>query len=277
MKSQKAAGLTDLVTWVKTAGPLAVAVSGGVDSLTLATVVRRHSTASVVAFHAESAAVPAAAGDRIRTWAAGEDVELIIVNAAEFDDPRYVANPVDRCRFCKTDLYGAIARHTDALIVSGTNTHDLDEWRPGLQAAKSAGVRHPFVECGIDKSAVRIIATSYGLGQIAELPAAPCLASRIETGLPIVAVQLQAIDAVERETDRRAGPGDIRCRLRTSGVVIEVDDAVAARLCTEDREEITALVLHRFDDVRQVMFAPYRRGSAFVGVPKVGSARTAPA
>lgn len=268
--------LTDLVAWMKTAGPLAVAVSGGVDSLTLATVARRHSTASVVAFHAESAAVPVAAGERIRAWAADEVVELVLVDAAEFDDPRYVANPVDRCRFCKTDLYGAIAPHTDALIVSGTNTDDLDEWRPGLHAAEASGVRHPFVECGIDKAAVRIIATSYGLEQIADLPAAPCLASRIETGLPIVAAQLQAIDAVEREIGRRAGPGNIRCRLRVSGVVVEIDDAVAARLGSADRSEITALVLHGFDDVRQVVFAPYRRGSAFVGVPSVRSARTPP-
>lgn len=100
--------LVAVFDWVRRAGPLAIAVSGGMGSLTLAAVVRRHARAPVTAFHAESAAVPADAAARIRRWAAAENVELVVIGAAEFDDPRYVANPVDRCQFCKTNLYAAI-------------------------------------------------------------------------------------------------------------------------------------------------------------------------
>lgn len=63
---------------------------------------------------------------------------------------------------------------------------------------------------------MRIIADRYGLGEIADLPTAPCLASRVETGLPTVARQLRIIDALKREIARRVGPGDVRCRLHVA-------------------------------------------------------------
>ena len=91
----------------------------------------------------------------------------------------YLANPVDRCFFCKTNLYGCIARLTDAQILSGANLDDLQEYRPGLEAAKCHSVRHPYLEAGIDKRAVRSLARELGLGALSELPAAPCLSSRM--------------------------------------------------------------------------------------------------
>ena len=87
----------------------------------------------------------------------------------------YLANPVDRCFFCKTILYGCIARLTDAQILSGANLDDLQEYRPGLEAARCHSVRHPYLEAGIDKRAVRSLARELGLGALSELPAAPCL------------------------------------------------------------------------------------------------------
>ena len=71
------------------------------------------------------------------------------------------------------------------MIVSGANTGDLGDFRPGLAAAAEHAVRHPYVECGIDKPAVRAIAAGLGLDDLAELPAAPCLSSRVETGIAI--------------------------------------------------------------------------------------------
>ena len=136
-------------------------------------------------FHAVSPAVPEEATERVKRLAATQGWRLRIVDAREFADENYLANPVDRCFFCKTNLYGCIARHIDAQILSGANLDDLREYRPGLEAAKRHSVRHPYLEAEIDKRAVRSLARELGLGALSELPAAPCLSSRVETGIAI--------------------------------------------------------------------------------------------
>ena len=151
-------------------GPLAVAVSGGVDSVTLATFAHRAAGSRAEAFHAVSPAVPEEATERVKRFAANQGWRLRIVDAREFADESYLANPIDRCFFCKTNLYGCIARHSDAQILSGANLDDLREYRPGLEAAKLHSVRHPYLEAGIDKKVVRSLARDLGLGAISELP-----------------------------------------------------------------------------------------------------------
>ena len=136
-------------------GRVAVAVSGGVDSMTLAVVAHRAPDVSVAMYHAVSPAVPADATERVERYARRERWSLEVLDAGEFVDPRYVANPVNRCYFCKTNLYSTIAAPAGAVIVSGTNTDDLGDFRPGLAAAAEHAIRHPYVECGIDKSTVR--------------------------------------------------------------------------------------------------------------------------
>ena len=154
------------------------------------------------------------------------------IDAGELLDARYVANPVNRCYFCKTNLYSTIAPLADAgvTIVSGTNTDDLGDFRPGLAAAAEHSVRHPYVECGIGKPAIRAIATRLGLDDLAELPAAPCLSSRVETGIAIDPDVLKAIDACERLVRDVTGAATVRCRVRRDAVVVELDDAALADL-----------------------------------------------
>ena len=127
-------------------GRLAVAVSGGVDSVTLATFAHGGDGSRVEIFHAVSAAVPREATERVKRLAADHGWRLRIVDAREFTDANYLANPVDRCFFCKTNLYGCIARQNDAQILSGANLDDLREYRPGLEAAKRHSVRYPYLE-----------------------------------------------------------------------------------------------------------------------------------
>jgi len=218
-------------------------------------------------FHAVSPAVPPDATRRVREAAAARGWRLEVFDAGEFDDPAYRANPVNRCFYCKTNLYGAIAARTGLAIVSGTNLDDLGEYRPGLQAAADHGVRHPFVEAGIDKATVRRLAAAAGLGSVAALPAAPCLSSRVETGLAIEGSALAMIDAAERTVRQAIAPATVRCRLRASGIVVELDAASLAALQAPQRAALQADILRLARAARLphgVSFAAYRNGSAFL-------------
>ena len=248
-------------------GSLALAVSGGVDSVTLATFAHRAAGSRTEAFHAVSPAVPEEATARVKWLAASQGWRLRIVDAREFADESYLANPVDRCFFCKTNLYGCIARCTDAQILSGANLDDLGEYRPGLNAAKLHTVRHPYLEAGIDKRAVRSLARDLGLGALSELPAAPCLSSRVETGIAICPEVLKAIHAVERSIAMDFPTGTVRCRVRANGVVIELDPKTLAAIAGEREGDVRANADRIFAGIASTLnlsFQPYRNGSAFM-------------
>ena len=248
-------------------GRAAVAVSGGVDSMTLALLAGRRLGADCAMFHAVSPAVPAEATARVQEYAVREGWRLTVLDAGEFDDPAYRANPANRCFYCKTNLYGALAARTDATLLSGTNLDDLGDWRPGLKAAEVHGVRHPFVEAGIDKATVRSLAAGLSFDDLARLPAAPCLSSRIETGLRVEADDLASVHAAERYLARQLRPETVRCRRRKAGIVIELDETTLGALSASRRAALGAAVAGMFethDRTRPVSFAPYRTGSAFL-------------
>jgi len=202
----------------------------------------------------------------VRALAAREAWNLQVVDAHEFGREEYVSNPVNRCFYCKQSLYAVIGRHTGAQVVSGANTGDLGEYRPGLDAARDAGVRHPFIELGIGKAAIRGIARELGLGALSELPASPCLSSRVETGIAIEPAMLARIHAAERAVGARLAAAAVRCRVRGAGVVIEIDAATLATLGDELRAQIAAEVQRIFAGQGSAppAFAPYRNGSAFL-------------
>jgi uncharacterized protein len=248
-----------------TDGRWAVAVSGGVDSLTLGAVAHAAlGPARVQMHHAMSPAVPAEATRRTKALAAARGWSLDIFDAGEFSDPAYRANPVNRCFFCKTNLYGTVVQRVGpgSIVVSGTNTDDLGEYRPGLEAARTHGVRHPFVEAGIDKTGVRAIARAVGLGEVAELPSSPCLSSRVETGIPIDPQKLATIDRIETLVRSAIAPRTVRCRVRASGMVVELDQAALDGLVGAAGEELRAIL--EANAGQALRFAAYRNGSAFL-------------
>jgi uncharacterized protein len=263
------ADLDRLTTVLRDCGPAAIAVSGGVDSLTLAFVAHRVLDGEVMMFHATSPAVAFSGTARVKRYAKSEGWKLQVIDAGEFDDERYMANPANRCFYCKTNLYGAIAAKTGRRLLSGTNLDDLSDWRPGLKAAAEHAVRHPFVEAEITKAAVRAMAHHYGLTDIAELPASPCLSSRVETGIRIVPEALRLIDGTERLIQRLLNPKTVRCRIRSQGLVVELDEECYAHFDDEQR----AMVLGELDRLgvsqttgasAAIAFVPYVRGSAFL-------------
>lgn len=239
---------------------LAIAVSGGVDSMTLA-----HAAHAVLPaarmLHAVSPAVPAKATARVRRHAEAHGWALSLIDAGELADPRYAENPVNRCYFCKTNLYARMAEVTDDMLASGTNLDDLGDYRPGLDAAKVFRVVHPFVEVGLTKADVYAIAAELGLNDLAALPAQPCLASRIETGIHVDALTLAFVERAEAAL-RGAMPAahDVRCRVTAAGIVGE-----AQPFPDEPTEAAAVLAAHCAREGR--VFAglrPYRRGAAFL-------------
>jgi len=247
--------------------PLAVAVSGGVDSMTLATAAHRSIGVRSSVFHAVSPAVPVEATRRVRDLAEAEGWRLRIIDAGEFSEPRYRSNPVNRCYFCKKNLYGTIARMTQDQIVSGTNVDDLGDYRPGLDAASEHGVRHPFVEAGISKVQIRMLARALGLPEIAVLPASPCLSSRVETRIPIEPSVLRAIDKAEQIVAATTSAATVRCRVRATGIVLELDANSLANLSESLKRELGTAVAQIFQATgapTSVSFSDYRMGSAFL-------------
>lgn len=243
-----------------------VACSGGVDSLLLATVAHRAAPQSTVVAHAVTPAVPAAATARVIACAGAENWTLELVRSKEFDDERYLANPRNRCYFCKSHLYAAIGElpaRDSATMLSGANTDDLGEYRPGLTAAEENEVRHPYIEAGLGKGDIRSIARELGL-DFADLPASPCLASRLYTDTAVTPSRLRSIEIGEDVLRVLTGIDVVRCRLREEIVLIEVQAEDHARVTDEVVDRVAAAMRRVEPTLRGVVLddKPYRPGRA---------------
>ena len=185
----------------------------------LATVAHRRNSGATVVVHDLTPAVPAAATARVLEHAAVQGWNLRLITSGEFADEDYLSNPRNRCYFCKSHLYDAVSQVAQgipigdgATMLSGTNADDTKEYRPGLQAAGERGVRHPYVELGITKAHIRRMARRLGL-DFADIPASPCLASRLYTGTRVTGSRLRAVEVGEEVLRQRTGAEVVRCRI----------------------------------------------------------------
>ncbi len=245
-----------------------VACSGGVDSLVLATVAHR-SPVTTQGAHTSPPAVRGDATARVVDHAGRNGWDLKVVRSGEFDDERYLANPTERCYFCKSNLYDAIRAlssvRSGVVVLSGANTDDLGEYRPGLDAAAERHVRHPFVEAAIGKSEIRAVARHLAMAE-ADLPASPCLASRLYTGTRVTASRLRAVEAGESLVRDRTGLGVVRCRVRDDAVLVEVPEQDRDLLTTSILADVSRVMRDVEPSIRSVELDPvaYRPGRAFV-------------
>ncbi len=257
--------LARLIAVLDTQSEVAIAVSGGLDSMVLAHIAHTHSRTAMTAVHAVSPAVPRHATERVQVHAERHGWNLLLVEAHELDDTNYRNNPVDRCFYCKSRLFQRIQELTGSRIASGTNIDDLSDYRPGLEAAAHHDVRHPYVEAKIDKSDIYEIARRFALHDLASLPAQPCLASRIETGIQVDAGALNFIETAETAlSGLLPDAGAIRCRITAEGVFVECEKLPKGNDQTRVEELLQSLCIEKrrpFAGIR-----PYRRGAAFLRV-----------
>lgn len=189
-----------LLDALRSYGRVAVAFSGGVDSAVVAKAAQVALGDKTVAVTAVSDSLASGELEEAEALAKQIGIRHRVIRTEEFADPNYVRNNPDRCYFCKSELYGRLSGLLHSLdvdtIVSGANTDDAGDHRPGMRAAAENNVRHPLQECGLGKAAVRALAKAWGLPTW-DKPATPCLSSRIAYGEDVTPERVRMIDAAE--------------------------------------------------------------------------------
>ncbi len=206
----------ELVATLRGAGRTLLGFSGGVDSSLLAVAGREAlGPEDFLAVVGRSASYPEVQYARAREIAARFGVALLEIDTHELEDPRYLANPTNRCYFCKSELWTRlreVARERDFdAIIDGTNADDLGEHRPGLAAAAELQVRSPLAELGWTKDDVRAAARELGI-PLWDAPASPCLSSRVRYGLEITPERLRQVEEGEAFLRSLGVTGDLRVR-----------------------------------------------------------------
>ena len=203
--------------------------SGGVDSAFLAVVLRQElGRDRILAAIGRSASYPDAQWQVAGQIARQFDIPLLEIETHELEDVNYLANPTNRCFYCKTELWQRLvplARERGfAVVCDGTNADDLREHRPGKAAGVAAGIRSPLAEAGVSKAEIR--AASRGLGLPTwDAPAAPCLSSRVQYGVSITPSRLKQVEQGEAYLRGLGISGDLRVRHLGDRARLEVEPA----------------------------------------------------
>ena len=251
-------------------GRVILGYSGGVDSALLGVVAARTLGASrFLAVIGRSASYPARQYQTALAIASQFGIPLLEADTGEMDDPRYTANPANRCYFCKSELWDVLGRIAAQrkfdTVIDGTNRDDLGEHRPGLAAAAERGVCSPLADTGWTKIDIRRAAQALGI-PIWDAPASPCLSSRIQYGLPVTPERLQQVEAGEAFLRTLGIEGDLR--VRHHGNKVRIETTMAGReILRRRRPAVDSFFLAHGITLVEVDERGYRRGSLLTIMP----------
>jgi uncharacterized protein len=222
-----------LVSWLWRHGRVAIGFSGGVDSAYLAAVtVETLGRDDSLALIGRSDSLAGREEDHAVSVARQIDIPMLEIETGELADPRYAANPSNRCYFCKSVLWltlKPIAReHGFETIVDGTNADDLGDYRPGGRAATEHGVLSPLAAVGMTKADIRERTRERGWPWWSR-PASPCLASRLPYGTAVTPERLRQIERAEAALRDLGITGNIRVRHHGELARIELDQHLLPR------------------------------------------------
>ena len=238
-----------LVDFMKSMQHCVVAYSGGVDSAVVAKIAALVLGERAKAVMAVSPSVATGEVESAKTLAEEIGIDFHLIHTSEMEDPRYLKNDERRCYYCKQGLYLALKEfvrefpHTT--IANGTNTDDLGDYRPGLEAARELRVVSPLVEAGLNKQNVRQLAKQWNLS-VWDKPATPCLSSRIAYGESVTPERLRMVDQAETYL-RSLGLRELRVRYHAGDLArIEIPQGEVSRFATlaEDKK-----IANRFRDL----------------------------
>lgn len=255
--------LTHLKTLLRDMSEVTVAYSGGVDStflLKVATDVLKDKAIGVLAV---SPTFPSREYERAIDVAESFGASIRIIDTNELEDDNFVNNPVNRCYFCKSELFDSIAKMADDQrfrnFVDGSNQDDLGDHRPGMKALKERNVRSPLQEAGLTKKEIRDLSKELGLPTW-DKDALACLSSRFPYGESINREKLSMVDKAENFLADQ-GFRNIRARHQGETVNIEVDPTQIPKLLDSPTRKVVEEYLISIG-YKQIQIDPegYRRG-----------------
>jgi pyridinium-3,5-biscarboxylic acid mononucleotide sulfurtransferase len=222
-----------LIGWLRERGRVAIGFSGGVDSAYLGAVtIEAVGAADSLAIIGRSESLAGREEDHAAEVARAIGIPILESDTGELSDPRYAANPTNRCYFCKNTLWLTLRPIASSrgfeTLVDGTNADDLSDYRPGGRAAAEQGVLSPLAELGLTKAEIRERTRARGWSWW-DRPASPCLASRLPYGTPVTPERLRRVEAAEAALRALGITGNLRVRHHGELGRVELDREMLAR------------------------------------------------
>ena len=227
--------LQKIRNFFKNLNSVCVAYSGGVDSTLVASLAFEQLGSKAVAITGVSPALAKTLLNEAKSQAKWIGIHHLEIETSELDQSSYSKNPKNRCFACKKELH----KHTKYLskklnykiVCDGVNLDDLDDYRPGIEAAKEAGVISPLAKFEFSKKDIREISRALGFPWW-DKPAQPCLSSRFPYGHPITNERLNMVEKAE-EYIKKGGISEVRVRCQGLTARIEIPKDELKIFCKE--------------------------------------------